>query len=352
MITIQVKIKPTKEQAKILNQTAKEYVFAANTLIEYINNQSIFPKLSTKDFSAELPSSVKNEVLNTAKSVVKKFRKGKCESLPVLKKTIITWNNQNYKILDGIIEFPVWIDGKSKRIKVKAIFTEYQSEKLNFRLGSLRILKRNHKWIAQIAVDITSTDNQGNREMGIDLGIKIPAVAVVNNGKTKFFGNGRKNKYIKRKYRAKRKRLGKAKRQKAIKKLNNKEQRWMRDQDHKISKAIIEFAKRSNVSIIRLELLQNIRNTARTSRKNEKNLHTWSFYRLAQYIEYKANLAGIKVEYVDPKYTSQICPSCSKLNKAADRKYKCACGYKSHRDRVGAINIINAPVVVGNRQSA
>ena len=56
--------------------------------------------------------------------------------------------------------------------------------------------------------------------------------------------------------------------------------------------------------------LQELRQTARTSRKNEKKLHTWSFYRLAQYIEYKAGLSGIKVEYVGPKYTSQICPEC------------------------------------------
>ena len=48
----------------------------------------------------------------------------------------------------------------------------------------------------------------------------------------------------------------------------------MKDQDHKISRQIVNFAIENNVSIIRLENLTNIRNTARTSRKNEKNLHT------------------------------------------------------------------------------
>ena len=74
-------------------------------------------------------------------------------------------------------------------------------------------------------------------------------------------------------------------------------------------------------------------------------MHTWSFYRLAQFIEYKAGVEGIMVEYVDPKYTSQKCPNCDTLNKAKDRKYQCSCGFKAHRDRVGAINIVNAPVV-------
>ncbi|MCZ2992118.1 RNA-guided endonuclease TnpB family protein, partial [Acinetobacter baumannii] len=85
----------------------------------------------------------------------------------------------------------------------------------------------------------------------------------------------------------------------------------MQDQDHKVSREIIDFATDNNISVIRLEQLTNIRQTARTSRKNEKNLHTWSFYRLAQFIEYKANLVGIKVEYVNPAYTSQTCPKCS-----------------------------------------
>ena len=157
---------------------------------------------------------------------------------------------------------------------------------------------------------------------------------------------------MQRKHRAERKKLGKAKKIKAIKKLNHKEQRWMKDQDHKVSRQIINFATQNNVSVIRLERLTNIRNTARTSRKNEKNLHTWSYYRLAQFIEYKAILSGIEIEYADPKYTSQICPVCGLQNKAKDRIYKCTCGYHTHRDRIGAMNIMNAPVMDGNSLSA
>ncbi len=127
---------------------------------------------------------------------------------------------------------------------------------------------------------------------------------------------------------------------------------WMKDQDHKVSRAIINFAKENNISVIRLEQLANIRETTRNSRKNEKNLHTWSFYRLSQFIEYKAKLEGIKVEYVNPAYTSQTCPKCATKNKAQDRKYKCTCGFEKHRDLVGAMNIRYAPVIDGGSQSA
>lgn len=106
--------------------------------------------------------------------------------------------------------------------------------------------------------------------MGVDLGLKIPAVCVTDTGKVRFFGNGRKNKYLKRKFRSDRKRLGKAKKLNAIRKSRNKEQRIMRDIDHKISREIINFAKDNHVAVIRTEQLTNIRATARTAVKTKK----------------------------------------------------------------------------------
>ena len=59
----------------------------------------------------------------------------------------------------------------------------------------------------------------------------------------------------------------------AIKRIGHKENDWMNDQDHKISREVINFALENNVSIIKLEQLANIRATTRTSRKNNKSLH-------------------------------------------------------------------------------
>ncbi len=355
MITVQFKIKPTKEQEILLKNTVNSYISSVNNLIDYICGQVDIniKKLSSASFKAALPSTVKNEVVNAVKSILKKYSKGVCQSLPILKKPVATWNNQNYHVNDDFIEFPVIINGKSKRISVEAVITDFQTKKLNnYKHGTLRITQKNGKWTAQIAVQECIQENKSAGTMGVDLGLKIPAVVVTDSGKTKFIGNGRQNKYIKRKHRARRKALGKAKKQKVINKLNNKEQRWMKDQDHKSSRLVVNFAIENNVGIIKLEKLSNIRQTARTSRKNEKNLHTWSFYRLAEYIEYKAKSAGIRVEYVEPRYTSQICPCCGERNHAKDRSYVCKCGYKSHRDRVGAINIISAPVASGKSLSA
>lgn len=346
-LTVKFKILPPKEQEKYLQETLNEYILTVNSIVQtMINTQCV--KFTSKDIQANLPSAVKNQAIQDAKSVFKKYKK--TNVVPILKKPVCIWNNQNYKINDSYISFPVYTNGKSTRIKVKAILTEYQKQQLQHKLGTLRITKKSGKWIAQVAIDVNEQQTQNTPViMGVDLGLKVPAVAVTNNGKISFFGNGRKNKYIRRKYKVLRQQLGKAKQLKKIKQIGDKEQRWMKDQDHKISRQIVNFAKENHVSVIRLEKLTNIRNTARTSRKNEKNLHTWSFYRLSKYIEYKANLEGIKVEYVNPKYTSQKCPKCQTLNKANDRKYVCkCCGYTTHRDRVGAFNIVmNVPVADG-----
>jgi IS605 OrfB family transposase len=363
-ITTQIKLLPTPEQIILINSTMQEYINTVNNIVNAYVVGDKSTKHTSKTIIADLPSALKNQAIQDAKSIFKKYIKNlktnekketdkqKIIKVPILKKPIAVWNNQNYAIKFGYITFPVWLNGKSTRILIEAIVTDRQENLLTNKLGTLRITKKLGKYIAQIAVEVEPLASTGTITMGIDLGLKIPAVAVTENGKTKFVGNGRHNKYMKRKARSLRKKLGKSKKQKAIDKLDNKEQRWMQDTDHKVSRELVNFAVDNNVAVIRLEKLAGIRQTARTSRKNAKNLHTWSFYRLANFIEYKAILEGIKVEYVNPKYTSQTCPVCGERNKANDRKYKCGCGYKKHRDMVGAINIIKAPVIVGNRLSA
>lgn len=354
-ITVKIKLLPTKEQASILSEMSETYISTINTLVSEMVAEKKSTRKSSKDIPVSLPSAVKNQAINDAKSVFKKVKKNKYNVIPALKKPVCIWNNQNYSFNFSHIFMPIMMDGKVVKTPIRALLVDKDNRNfdlLKHKLGTLRITKQANKWIAQIAVTIPTVQKTGMKVMGVDLGLKVPAVAVTDDEKVRFFGNGRQNKFKKRKFRSLRKTLGKKKKINAIRKLNDKEQRWMKDQDHKISCTIVNFAKENKVAVIRLEQLANMRQTARTSRKNEKNLHTWSFYRLSQFIEYKANLVGIKVEYVNPRYTSQICPNCSKKNKAQGRKYKCKCGVEKHRDLIGAMNIRYAPVVDGNSQPA
>lgn len=284
---------------------------------------------------------MKNQAIKDAKSLfATKVKKSKYKIIPILKRPVCVWNNQNYSFDTTHISIPFKINGKSTRLKVRALLIDKNNRNLDLlkhKLGTLRITRKSNKWIAQISITLPTNEKIGTKILGVDLGLKVPAVAITEDDKVRFFGNGRQNKYRKRKFRNVRNQLGKDKKVNAIRRLDDKEKRWMQDKDHKISREIIDFAIDNHISVIRLEQLTNIRQTARTSRKNEKNLHTWSFYRLSRFIEYKAMLAGIQVEYINPAYTSQSCPKCAEKNKARDRKYKCPCVFKTHRDIVGAM---------------
>ena len=369
-----VKVYPTEYQKSLITQTMKEYIDTVNGLVSDAMRGHSIAKTTTANVSADLPSALLNQCIRDAKSIVRKHYKHchktvlknrslakrgsvvrtKAPNIPILKKTCCYVNNQNYKIKDDCIDFPVMINGKSKRISVSVKLTDRQKALFaDAKFGTMRIVTKNHALVAQIVYEVTEPKlkSDGN-VIGIDLGIKCPAVSYCSDGSVKFYGNGRKNKYMRRHYAYLRKKLQTSKKIKAVKRINDKEQRIMRDIDHKLSHDIVETAVAHNVKVIKLEQLQNIRSTTRTSRKNNHGLHTWSFYRLTQLIEYKARLAGISVEYVNPAYTSQRCPICGSVHHADDRNYACDCGFHIHIDLLGAMNICNSTEFVGNRQTA
>ncbi|CAM4013098.1 transposase [Paenibacillus alkaliterrae] len=343
-ITVQLRIFPS--DPTLLKQIGTEYIQTVNRLTEQAEGLAVFPKLSSKDIQAHLPSAVKNQAIRDARSIHQKTKKtGK---RPILRKRVYYVNNQNYSIGDTTVSFPVMVDAKVLRLKVAAHLSEREATLLSSgKLGLLKVVEKSGKWYVQAAVLVPKEQPSGDTIMGIDLGIKVPAVAVTTTGKTRFIGNGRQNKYMRRKYQSRRRKLGKLGKLSAIRKQQNKEHRYIKDQNHKISRKIVNMAIQEQVSVIKLEKLTSIRQTTRTSRKNAKNLHNWSFYQLQTFISYKAAWAGILVIEVNPAYTSQTCPDCARRNKARDRRYQCSCGYHGHRDRIGAINIIRQSVADG-----
>jgi putative transposase len=55
------------------------------------------------------------------------------------------------------------------------------------------------------------------------------------------------------------------------------------------------------------------------ARKNNRMMATWTFHQLGSFIAYKAERVGIRVEWMDPAHTSQMCPACFHLNGADDQ---------------------------------
>ena len=115
----------------------------------------------------------------------------------------------------------------------------------------------------------------------------------------------------------------------------------MTDLNHKISSQLINLAVQEQVGTIVMENLENIRQTAKSLNRADRNLHSWTFYQLQNFIKYKAKLAGIKVKYISPKYTSRRCSKCGQIKKS-NRKgslYSCKCGNHINADLNASRNI-------------
>ena len=69
----------------------------------------------------------------------------------------------------------------------------------------------------------------------------------------------------------------------------------------------------------------------------------WAFNQLAEFIRYKAEVAGVPVVSVDPKYTSQTCSVCGyvdRANRPSQARFKCLqCGFEANADYNAALNI-------------
>ena len=74
---------------------------------------------------------------------------------------------------------------------------------------------------------------------------------------------------------------------------------------------------------------------------SESMFYTWKVM-----LKYKADRAGVKLNIVDPRNTSQTCSCCKTIRPVkltlSEREFSCGhCGYREDRDVNAAINILN-----------
>lgn len=166
-------------------------------------------------------------------------------------------------------------------------------------------------------------------------------IAVAANPDTgKIVKLGKKALHTHKKYSNIRRRLQKDGKFRELKNIKDQESRIVKDLNHKISRKLVDMAKEQHAALV-FEDLKGIRNTSKRQHKSFKYaLHSWSFYQLQTFVEYKAKLLGVPVLYVDPAYTSQDCSICGARGIRTGKEFKCpVCGHVDHADVNAAFNI-------------
>lgn len=229
------------------------------------------------------------------------------------------------------------------RVVVPIVMGKYQAEKFTNAKGQADlILRKDGKWFLLVTVEVPEgSPIPATDFIGVDLG--IAAIATDSDGASY---SGKPVEAVRRKHNLQRKRLQKRNTKgakKKLKRVSGKEARFRKQENHVISKTIVETAKRTGRGIA-VEELTGIRGRV-TARGGEarNRLSSWSFAQLAAFLSYKAALAGVPVATVDPRNTSRTCSSCShceKANRTSQAKFLCAsCGMSMNADQNAALNI-------------
>ncbi len=135
-------------------------------------------------------------------------------------------------------------------------------------------------------------------------------------------------------------------RKKVYGKLGKRQADRIRQRIHRMSKSIVNYAKKNKTAII-FEDLKGIRKLYRKGNgqgnKFRRKLNSWSFYELERQTSYKAAWDGVPFYKIDPRCTSTLCPACrGRLQVDRQRRRDLWCGScRRWRDRdvVAAMNI-------------
>lgn len=220
---------------------------------------------------------------------------------------------------------------------------------------------RQGDYYVNIVVEIDSPPTgKTPKVIGVDLG--RTDIATTSTGKA---WSGKeiqsvRDKYSKTRSNLQRKRTRSARR--LMGRLQGREVRYQKWLNHNISKQLVREAKQLNAALA-FEDLTNIRQSLNQQPRNKterRRTNNWAFYQLRVFVAYKAIIAGVRVVFVPPAYTSKSCSRCGHVHPETDskksyrhgKKFKCGhCGFDHDADINAALNIAALGASVSSPES-
>lgn len=354
-ITAKVQIIVTYADKTFLEETMSAYCDACNYVSDYVFkthnlsqaqlNKALYYDLREKySLKAQMAQSVLKTVIARYKTILEAENKW---IKPSFKKPQydLVWN-RDYSLTGGYFS----VNTLSGRIKL-AYHPEGMDKYFDptiYKFGTAKLVNKHGKYYLHIPVtyDVEEFDaSKVTNVVGIDRGINF-VVATYDSKQKSGFVNGRTIKQKRANYSKLRKELQMRRTpssRRRIKAIGQRENRWMQDVNHCISKALVDNNPKHTLFV--LEDLSGVRNATERVRTKDRYVSvSWSFYDLEQKLIYKAKQNQSTVIKVDPRYTSQCCPMCGHIERSNRDKrlhlFCCKnCGYKSNDDRIGAMNL-------------
>ncbi|MCS3672448.1 IS605 OrfB family transposase [Salinibacter ruber] len=350
-ITVKCKLDLAEEQREAIDKTMEAFASACNDALDIGREVGTASNVKIHDRcyynlreDHDLPANLAVRAIARAAGILKDSDRKDSTVRP----SSIDYDGRtfSFKEHDWSISLST-VEGRQKPIALD--IGDYQKDLLSGRDPSSAVVFRKRingevTYYVGIHIDVEEPPPDLGEEhgwVGVDLGVEN--LATLDDG-TQFAGddvNRIRDRYNRTRASLQSKGTKGAKR--VLRRLSGRERRFQKSVNHRISKRIVEKA-RSEEKGIRLEDLSGIRDRIRGSYK----LHSWAFAQLRNFVEYKAALAGVPVEIVDPAYTSRTCPVCGheeKENRKKQTEFECqSCGHKENADVVGARNVARGAV--------
>ena len=354
-ITAKVQIVATDGDKVLLDETmsvyrdacnyVSDYVFQTHDLKQFSLNKVLYSTLREK---FGLKSQMAQSVLKTVIARYRTILENQNEWIqPTFKKPqydlvwnrdySLTQNGFSVNTLNGRVKLPYFAEGMSKYF-----------DHTIYKFGTAKLTNKHGKYYLHIPATYDVEESNISdicNVVGIDRGINF-VVATYDSHHKSGFVSGKTIKQKRAAYSKLRKELQMRQTpssRRRIKAIGQRENRWMQDVNHQVSKALVENNPKHTLFV--LEDLSGVRNATERVRTKDRYVSvSWSFYDLEQKLIYKAKQNQSTVIKVNPRYTSQCCPVCGHIEKANRNKklhlFTCKnCGYKSNDDRIGAMNL-------------
>ncbi|MBX7219994.1 MAG: transposase [Blastocatellia bacterium] len=342
----------------ILNGTLSRYAECCNWMNETvdrnvtarfaIHHQTYHPARVQFGLSANLTCTAIARVAGARKTAHAKKR-----TVKAFKPTSVTFDERIFTYREASQSVTLTLLGSRQTLTVQ--LGKYQEEMLAGQkpTSATLVKRRNGAFWIQMQVKVDAPEPQPPTGfLGVDLGIR--RIAVTSDGQ-KFDGKdvqNRRTQFAQTRTSVQRRKAQKRTRSTArlLKRLAGRERRFQAWVNHNLSKQLVAVAKATGRTL-RMEDLKGIRERTKVRKAQRRTQHSWAFYQLRSFVTYKAAVAGVGVEFVNPASTSKACFVCQQIGHRDALVFKCEnpdCsnrGVEIDADYNGALNIAAGGVV-------